>query len=156
MAAEVLPIIKQVNGILAVGVDFKPIPKLLATFSYDLYFGKGVDWGNNIYGLKRTIDKNSKEFAMGYQYSITDNFAVSLGGLRTIPGVSEQYQSDFSYSNSSSTVAFGFEWKLSKKLTFDAGYMNTTYYPATKNFTGYSEAYDKSTGVLSFGIGYKI
>ncbi len=143
-------------GILAVGVDFKPVPKLLTTVSYNMYFDKGVNWGNNIYGQPRTIDNNMMEFALGLQYNLTDNFAVSIGGLRAVTGVSEQYQSDFSYSNTTSTVGLGFEWKLGEKLTFDAGYMNTFYEPADKNFTGYSESYTKSTWALSFGIGYKI
>lgn len=143
-------------GILALGVDYKPVPKLLTTVSYNLYLDKGVDWGDNIYGQERIIDKNTFELALGCQYSITDNFAVSVGGLRAVPGVSEQYQSDFSYSNSTSTFAFGFEWKLSEKLTFDAGYMNTSYDAETKNFVGYSESYDKSTWAVSFGLGIKI
>jgi long-subunit fatty acid transport protein len=143
-------------GIVAVGAEYKFSPKLLTSLSYNLYLDKGVNWGNNIYGQKRIIDKNSWEIALGFQYNLTEKFALSLGGMQTNSGVSEQYQSDFSYSNTSNSGAFGFEWKIMEKMTLDAGMIYTVYKEANKQFQSYSEKYDKSNVAFGIGIGYSL
>ena len=127
-----------------------------------MYLDKNVDWGKNIYLQDRTIDKNYVELAFGVEYNLTKKFAVSAGYLNSNTGVSEQYQSDFSYSNDSYTAGLGFQWNLNKKLVLDAGAMLTTYKDDTKSFTEpapfgtYSETYGKDTFTFAFGIGYKI
>ncbi len=146
----------DIPGLIMVGMNIKPIPKLLASISYNQYFDKGVNWGNNLYGQERIIDKNSREVAIGYQYSLTDNFALSFGGLSSKSGVSQQYQSDFSYSNSSYTGGFGFQWKFSKAITLDAGMLYTSYYDKTKSFSGFSETYDKENVGFAIGLTYSI
>jgi long-subunit fatty acid transport protein len=82
-------------------------------------------------------------------------------------GVSEQYQSDFSFSNDSYTAGLGFQWNINDRLVLDAGMMLTTYKDDTKtfdatfddlakNFGTYTETYGKDTFTFAFGIGYKI
>ncbi|NQU87744.1 MAG: outer membrane beta-barrel protein, partial [Mariniphaga sp.] len=146
---------------LSVGADYKLTDAFSAQLSYTSYFDKNVNWGNNIYSQERTIDGNSWELALGLQYSLSDNFAVSIGALRMGTGASEQYQSDFSYSNSTYTGALGVEWKLSDNITLDLGFMATNYESVDKGFTSenfgsYSENYDKATYGFAFGIAYSI
>ena len=147
-------------AILAAGADYQITDKLKASGSYNLYFDKNVNWGKNVYKQDRTIDKNYVEMALGLEYKLTKTFALSAGYLNSNMGVSEQYQSDFSYANDSYTLGLGFQWNLNKKLVLDAGTMLTTYKDETKNFTdytpGYTETYGKSTFAFAFGIGYKI
>jgi len=82
--------------------------------------------------------------------------------LNSNTGVSEQYQSDFSYSNDSYTTGLGFQWNMNERLVLDAGMMLTTYKDETKSFTEaapigtYIETYGKDTFTFAFGIGYKI
>jgi long-chain fatty acid transport protein len=143
-------------AILSVGVDYKFNSKFGAQVSFTDYFDKGVDWHNNIYGEERIIDHNLWEVGLGLQYDITDKFAVSIGGLLSTTGVSEQYQSDFSYSNSSTSGAFGFQWKLNKAVTLDAGMLYTSYKDFNKSFGSYSETYDKKNVVYAVGLSYSI
>ncbi len=145
----------DIPGIISAGVGYQFTKKFLASVSFMEYLDKGVDWGNNIYGQERTIDHNLWELALGLQYNVVDNFALSLGLLQSTTGVSEQYQSDFSYSNTSNTIGGGFQWNITKNLTFDAGALYTAYKDANKAFSGYTETYDKENVVFSFGIGYK-
>lgn len=151
----------DIPAIIAVGVDFKILDNLKTSASFNLYMDKMVNWGKNVYLQLRTIDKNSKELAFGLEYNLTKNFAVSAGYLNSNTGVSEQYQSDFSYSNDSFTLGTGIQWNINKKLVLDAGLMMTTYKDATKSFTdatfgNYKETYGKDTFAFAFGIGYKI
>jgi long-chain fatty acid transport protein len=151
----------DIPAILAAGADYKITDKLKLSGSYSLYFDKNVNWGGNVYGQLRTIDKNYVELAFGVEYNLTKNFAVSAGYLNSNTGVSEQYQSDFSYSNDSYTTGLGFQWNMGKKLVLDAGAMMTTYKDETKSFTDanfgtYKETYGKDTFTIAFGIGYKI
>jgi long-subunit fatty acid transport protein len=149
----------DIPAILSVGTDYKFSDAFNAQLSFTNYFDKNVNWHKNIYGEDRVIDNNSYELALGLQYSITDNFAISIGGLHTTTGVSEQYQSDFSFSNTSNTGAAGFEWKLNDALTFDFGVMYTVYDDENKTFTepvNYTETYGKENICFAFGIGYSI
>jgi long-subunit fatty acid transport protein len=82
--------------------------------------------------------------------------------MNTNTGVSEQFQSDFSFSNDSYTTGLGFQWNINNRLVLDAGMMLTTYKNDTKTFVEaapigtYNETYTKDTFTMAFGIGYKI
>lgn len=152
----------DIPAIIAGGADYQVSNKLKVSGSFDLYLDKNVNWGKNVYMQDRTIDKNYLELALGLEYKLTDNFAVSAGYMNSNTGVSEQYQSDFSYSNDSYTTGLGFQWNMNKRLVLDAGLMLTTYKNETKSFTEaapfgtYKETYGKDTFTFAFGIGYKI
>ena len=152
----------DIPAIVAGGADYQITDKLKISGSGTLFMDKNVNWGKNIYLQDRTIDKNFLELSFGLEYKLTDDFTVSAGYMNSKTGVSEQYQSDFSYSNDSYTFGGGFQWKLNKRLTLDAGALLTTYKDATKSFTEpapvntYKETYGKTTFDFSVGVGYKI
>jgi len=154
-------------SIIAAGADYMVTDKLKASGSFNMYLDKNVNWGGNVYKQERTIDQNYIEMAFGLEYKLMDNFALSAGYLNSNTGVSEQYQSDFSYSNDSYTVGLGFQWNLSDRLVLDAGAMLTTYKDENKTFDAsfdelasnygpYNETYGKDTFTFAFGIGYQI
>jgi long-subunit fatty acid transport protein len=163
----------DIPAIFAAGADYKVTDKLKVSGSFNLYFDKNVDWTKNVYGQIRTIDKNYMEMAVGLEYKLTDKFALSAGYLNSNMGVSQDYQSDFSYANDSYTTGLGFQWNINKKLVLDAGMMLTTYKDYSKtfdntgsynpdntilvtNFGPYKESYGKDTFTFAFGLGYKI
>ena len=148
-------------AILAIGADYKVTDKFKASFSYNLYFDKNVDWGKNIYGQTRTIDNNYYEIALGVEYALNEKLTLSCGAMNSNTGVSEAYQSDFSYSNDSYTGGLGFSYKINEKLILDAGFMYTSYVNAEKSFApeglpSYTEDYDKKTTTFAVGIAYQI
>ena len=148
-------------AIFALGADYKISDKLKASLSYNLYFDKDVNWGLNIYNEQRTIDNNYFEIALGVEYAVSEKLTLSCGAMNSNTGVSEAYQSDFSYSNDSYTGGLGFSYKINDKLTLDAGFMYTSYVNDEKSFApeglpSYTEDYDKKTTTFAVGIGYKI
>lgn len=152
----------DIPAIIAGGADYQITDKLKVSGSFNVYMDKKVNWGKNVYLEERTIDKNYVELAFGAEYKLSDKFAISAGYLNSNTGVSEQYQSDFSFSNDSYTTGLGFQWNMNERLVFDAGMMLTTYKDCTKTFTEaapfgtYTETYAKDTFTVGFGIAYKI
>ncbi|HZL09796.1 MAG TPA: hypothetical protein VFC65_07345 [Prolixibacteraceae bacterium] len=152
----------DIPAFIAGGADYKILDNLKISGSFNVYLDKNVNWGENIYGQERTIDKNFVELSLGLEYKLTDQFAVSAGYMNSNTGVSEQFQSDFNFSDDSYTVGMGFQWNMNKKLTLDAGMMLSTYKTGSKSFTEpepigtYKETYTKDTFTFAFGIGYKI
>ena len=152
----------DIPAILAVGVGYKPVDWLETQLSYNFYFDKNVGWGKNVRsGVKREIDKNYYELALGLQFNLNDEFSLSLGGLTSQPGIADSYQGDFSYSNPSFTLGGGFQWKFAERFILDAGVLNTFYKDYTVSFTDpdvgvYKETLGKTTFVLSAGLTYSI
>ncbi|WP_319478996.1 hypothetical protein [uncultured Draconibacterium sp.] len=157
----------DIPAILAAGVGYRGLDWLEAQLSFNMYFDRNVHYGNNIrYStlgaqVHRDIKSNYTELALGLQFNVADNFAFSVGGMRSKNGVTPQYQSDFSYSNSSYTMGGGIMWNITDKLTFDAGVSNTFYEDDTVTFShagigSYDETYAKTTLSLSAGISYSI
>ncbi len=158
----------DIPAILGVGVGYNA-GLVEAQLSYNMYFNKGVNWGPNIRDFAaghdvvrtREIDRNGMEIGLGLQFNIVDNFAFSVGGLYGDQGIADSYQSDFSYSNPSVTAGAGFEWKIGRALTLDAGVSNSFYQDQTVTFTDpdvgpYNENLTKKTLNFAVGLSYSL
>ncbi len=162
----------DVPGILGIGFGYKGLDWLEAQISYTHYFNKNVDWGMNVRDLsswqdvdptkiRRRESNNGYEIGLGLQFNLSDNFAVSVGGLYGDMGVLPSYQSDFSYSNPSFTPGAGIMWKITDKVTLDAGVSNTFYQDQTVNFAdpvvpSYVDVYGKTTLSFAAGLSFSI
>lgn len=167
----------DVPAILSIGAGYKGLEWLEAQLSYTAYFNKGVDWGMNTRDMAvwkssnpskiraREIEKMGYELGLGLQFNLSEKFAVSVGGLMGDMGVADSYQSDFSYSNPSTTVGAGIMWKVGERLTLDAGFSDTFYKDQTVTYNGdpdlgesfsYKDTYGKTTFDFAIGLSYSI
>ena len=171
----------DVPGIITAGIGYRGLKWLEAQLSYNMYMDKKVGWGTNandyaIWGdvdntkiRQREIDNNYYELGLGLQFNLAENFAVSVGGLRSKTGVADSWQNDLSFSNTSHTFGGGIMWKITDKLTLDLGVSNTFYqddkvtfnYPGQpdlsgKPITSYSNNYGKTTLDIAAGLTYSI
>lgn len=163
----------DVPGILGIGVGYKGLDWLEAQVSFTQYFSNRVDWGINVRDLSswenvdqtkirhRDIEKNDFELALGLQFNVFDNFAVSVGGLYGAMGAAESYHSDFSYTNPFFTIGGGVMWKITEKLKLDAGVSNVFYQDVTVNFAdpvipSYDDTYGKTALTFAAGLSYSI
>jgi len=167
----------DVPAILSIGAGNKGLEWLEAQLSYTAYFNKGVDWGMNtrdmaVWGSSnptkiraREIEKMGYELGLGLQFNLSEKFAVSVGGLIGDMGVADSYQSDFSYSNPSTTIGAGIMWKVGERLTLDAGFSDTFYKDQTVTYNGdpdlgeslsYKDTYGKTTIDFAIGLSYSI
>lgn len=178
----------SIPALLAIGIGYKPMDLLEAQLSFNLIFDKSENWGLNIRDQvltgfhdirEREVEKNTWELALGLQYSIRNELALSIGGLIIQPGVADSYQCDFGYVSPSVTVGAGIEWKITDLVTLDAGIMSTFYqsvdltyfdvklqewndkYPTIysgNNYVNgeYTEKLDKYRLAVSAGLTYRI
>ncbi len=152
----------DIPALFSIGADYQVNKDFDFSVSYNNYNDKGVNWGKNSYQEDRTIDHNAWELAIGGQHTIVKGLAVSLGYLHTEMGVTEQFNSDFSYYSNSNTFGGGFEIKPLANLTIDLGMLFTNYQNAPKSFKdanpaigNYVETYKKHNLGFAIGLGYR-
>lgn len=146
----------DIPAILAIGVGYKISDKFRTQLSYNTYFDKQANWE----GREDLVDKNLWEAALGFEYDINDMFTASIGFMRGITGVSDEYQTDLSYSNSSTTVGLGVQIKPMENLSIDLGGLYVMYDDHSVDYLSgtpyaYNMNYTKSTTTLGIGINYK-
>ncbi|MBN1158416.1 MAG: outer membrane protein transport protein [Bacteroidales bacterium] len=158
-------------AMLSAGVSVKALPGLTATAGLHYYFDKGANYGKTLDATgeqvtnDKVIDKNYFEIGVGLEYGITEKLAVSAGYLRAQTGVSEDYQSDLSFSLSSNTFGGGVGYRIIPNLMVNLGAAYTLYEDGEKNYTHIlnttipseipvTQSYYKSN--LVFGVGLDI
>jgi len=161
-------------GMLSVGVNYSPLSKLTLAgglhyyFDKPAYYGKyevdvegnpvidddGVSWvmvNNEDY-----IDKGYMEYGLGIEYGLMNKLDVSLGFLRAVPGVKDNYQTDLSYGLTSSTVSGGFTYRLSDMIGLTLGVGYSFYEDQTLDYThdlgDYTQKYEKANTFVGFGV----
>jgi long-subunit fatty acid transport protein len=154
-------------ALLALGFDYQLTDKLSVASGFHMYFDQQADYGRTFNGVyvdnDQVIDRNSTEFAFGLEYIISDELLLSAGYLHTQTGVSEDYQTDLSYSNHSSSIGLGGAYRISSGINLNVGLGYTMYNDARKIYSvtdalGDShttvEEYDKDNLFLSFGLDF--
>jgi long-subunit fatty acid transport protein len=157
-------VINDMPAMLAVGVEFKPVERLLLTGSMNYYFDKGVDYDASPDLNINMIKNNSTEYALGVEYGLTKNFRASAGWLGTFSGVNLNYQDEMSYSLNTNSIGAGFGYSITSMVDINLGGMYTFYKQATKTYehamTGtnppeyqeVTETYNKTTWVVALGV----
>jgi long-subunit fatty acid transport protein len=94
------------------------------------------------------------DITFGLEYTLNEKLLLSAGVLYGKTGVKPEYNSDLSYSNSSTTIGFGGKYSFSPKVALNLGVAYTKYEKATKTIGTIEETYLKDTWI--FGIGFDI
>lgn len=154
----------------SVGASYKILPELKANAGFHYYFDKSASYGKTLDATgelvdnDKVIDKNYFEVAGGLEYNITEKLVISAGYLLAQTGVSEDYQSDMSFSLTSSTFGGGLGYRFNENLMVNLGGAYTTYKDGSKDRTHtihglgmqipVTDTYYKNN--LFFGIGLDI
>ena len=161
-------------AMFSAGFDYKITEKLTVASGFHMYFDKNADYGRKLFDPAvgenvhvendEVIDRNSTEFALGLEYMASDKLLLSIGYLNTQTGVSEDYQTDLSYSQHSNTIGFGGRYAVSPVIDVNVGVGYTMYNDARKIYTQYNslgqalpttEEYDKDNIFVSLGLDFK-
>lgn len=159
----------DIPALLSVGFDYMITEKFKVASGFHMYFDKAANYGKKLDGVyvdnDKVIDRNSTEFALGLEYKINPKMLLSIGYLHTETGVTEDYQTDLSYSNHSNTIGLGGMYKITPNIDLNVGLGYTTYIEARKIYAATdalgmtyttTETYDKDNLFLSFGLDFKL
>jgi long-chain fatty acid transport protein len=147
-------------GMFSLGAAVSPIDKLVACvgFNYYLdkpaYYGVTDDAGEQI-NNETTIDANAYTIAASLQYRLIGPVGLSVGYSFGNLGVNDDYQSDLSYANQSSTIAGGVFVEIGDMLTINAGYVHVMYNDYSEGYDGppaWTDTYAKKTNIIAIGV----
>ncbi|WP_417189338.1 OmpP1/FadL family transporter [Bacteroides sp.] len=149
----------DIPSMLSVAAAYEFILVLRASVEYHFFDDKNAGMAD---GKQKFLTKGTNEYLAGIEWDVTKQLTVSCGGQITDYGLSDNYQSDTSFSCDSYTLGFGAKLKLSERAALNVGYMWTTYDDYTKvsqnyNGTGLSgtNVYSRTNKVFGLSIDYR-
>ncbi|MEN8250456.1 MAG: hypothetical protein ABFS32_16090 [Bacteroidota bacterium] len=145
-------------AMLSVGAKFQATDALNIHAGFHTYFDGQVGWED----VDLNIEGNSIEYALGLEYDINEKLLVSAGWLGTQPSVTENYQTDLSYSMATNSFGAGGAYKISDMITFQLGAFMTNYQTQTvgKEYdlggipVPFNETYEKTAVGVGFGLDF--
>ncbi len=149
-------------AMFSVGFDYKITDKFSVASGFHYYFDKNANYGRKLNGIyvenSDVIDRNATEFALGLQYNVSEKMLLSIGYLMTQTGVTEDYQTDLSYSNHSNTIGLGGAYSISQMIDINLGVGYTMYQEArniydVNNITT-TETYNKDNLFIALGLDF--
>ena len=153
--------IADMPAMLATGIEYKPMDKLLLSGSMNVYFDNNVDYDGSATENVNMIAKNFTEYAFGAEYAVTDQLRASAGWLGTFTGVNSNYQNDQRYSLNTNSFGAGVGYRVNDMIDVNLGGQYTFYKEGTKAFNRILgpttavpiiETYNKNTWVVAIGV----
>jgi long-chain fatty acid transport protein len=155
-------VIADMPAMLAAGIEFRPVEKLMVSGSMNYYFDKDVDYDGSESLDVNMIDKNFTEYALGAEYGLSDKLRVSAGWLGTFAGVNDEYQNDQRFDLNTNSFGGGIGYSVAPMLDINLGGQYTMYKEGTKGFSHMlgqipvpvKETYNKKTWVVAVGLDF--
>jgi long-chain fatty acid transport protein len=153
-------IVADMPAVIAAGIEYKPMDKLMVTASMNMYFDKNVDYdgSSDVATNVVQIDKNFLEYGLGAEYGISEKLRVSAGWVATSTGVNSAYQSDQRYSTNTNSFGAGFGYRINDMIDLNIGGQYTMYAEGSKDFGAipltWKETYNKKTWVIGAGLDF--
>jgi len=152
--------IADMPAMLAAGVEFIPMDKMMLTASANYYFDKDVDYDGSATENVNMIDNNSMELAFGGQYRISDQLCLSAGWLGTFTGVNAKYQNEQRFSLNTHSFGGGIGLRIIPMLDVNIGGQYTIYKDELKSFdhildanpVSITETYIKNSWIVGIGV----
>lgn len=148
----------DIPAMLSVAAAYKFLPTLRASVEYHFYDDKNAGMANN---KQKYLTKGTNEYLAGIELDVTKQLTLSCGGQITDYGLSDNYQSDTSFSCDSYSLGVGAKIKMNQHLNLNVGYMWTNYEDYTKETTNYNgtglpgkNVYSRTNKVFGLSVDY--
>lgn len=149
----------DIPALLSLGAEYGITKNWKISAGYHHYFDSDADMANN---KQQYINGGIDEVLFGTEYRLTEQFLLSMGGQITRSGVTDDYQSDMSFSLNSYSLGFGGAYNITPALRLNLAYFFTDYNDWTKNSTNYNgtglsgtDVFARTNKVFGIGIDYK-
>lgn len=140
---------EDIPGILFAGAQYSPIDPLRLSAGFHYYWDKDAKkYGNT----QRNLDGNTWEISAGVEYDFAKNWTASAGWQTTNYGNTDAYMKDLSFNTNSNSIGLGVSWKVSKKVTLDAGYFITLYKHYEKNSDNFNGVKETVEGTIAQSV----
>ena len=136
----------DIPSMLSVAASYEFLPVLRASVEYHFYDDKKAGMAGD---KQKFLTKGTNEYLAGIEWDVTKRLTLSCGGQITDYGLSDDYQSDTSFSCDSYTLGVGAKVNLTAKASLNVGYMWTNYEDYTKTSQNYNGTGLKGTNVYS-------
>ena len=136
---------------LAVGATWSPVDKVRLNLGYHHFYDTKARWYGNTQDL---LDGGTNEYLGGVEWDVTDRLTISGGGQFTRYQLTDAYMNDMSFVVNSSSVGFGFNYKVSDVVTLKAAYFQTNYEDydrVTSKEPLVSDSFTRTNRVLGIG-----
>lgn len=149
----------DIPSMLSVAAAYEFLPVLRASVEYHFYDDKNAGMAA---GKQKYLTKGTNEWLAGIEWDVTKHLTLSCGGQITDYGLSDNYQSDTSFSCDSYTLGVGAKINLTERAAINVGYMWTNYEDYTKVSQNYSNTglpgtnvYSRTNKVFGLSIDYR-
>lgn len=136
----------DIPAMFSIAAAYEFLPVLRASVEYHFYDDKNAGMAGD---KQKFLTKGTNEYLAGIEWDVTKQLAISCGGQITDYGLSDNYQTDTSFSCDSYTLGFGAKVKMNRHLNVNIGYMWTTYEDYTKASSNYNNTQLPGTSVYS-------
>lgn len=149
----------DIPAMLSVAAAYEFLPVLRASVEYHFYDDKNAGMAG---GKQKYLTKGTNEWLAGIEWDVTKHLTLSCGGQITDYGLSDNFQSDTSFSCDSYTLGVGAKINLTERAAINVGYMWTNYDDYTKVSQNYSNTglpgtnvYSRTNKVFGLSIDYR-
>lgn len=142
----------DIPALLTAAVGYEILPTLRASIEYHHFFDKAAGMHQD---KQKTLTHGTHEFLVGAEWDLTKQLSISGGFQRTDYGLSDDFQSDISFSCDSYSLGFGAAIKMTKHLTMNVAYFWTNYNDYNKVTEIGTNIYSRTNKVFGLGVDYK-
>ena len=136
----------DIPSMLSVAAAYEFLPVLRASVEYHFYDDKNAGMAD---GKQKYLTKGTNEYLAGIEWDAIKRLTLSCGIQFTDYGLSDNYQSDTSFSCDSYSIGVGAKLVLSERSNLNVGYMWTNYDDYTKTSQNYNGTGLKGTNIYS-------
>ena len=149
----------DIPAYLSVAANYKFTRNLNASVEYHHFFDKQAGMADD---KQKTLDKGTNEYLAGIEWDIIPLVTVSGGFQYTDYGLSDDFQTDTSFSCDSYSLGFGAKFNITQKLSLNIAYFWTKYKDYTKEMSNYcgtglpgTNVYKRTNKVCGVGVDYR-
>ena len=146
----------DIPALLTAAVGYEILPTLRASVEYHHFFDKDAGMAND---KQDHLKHGTHEILLGAEWDVTKQLTISGGFQNTDYGLSDDFQSDISFSCDSYSLGFGAAIKMTKHLTMNVAYFWTNYKDykkVTESVLGLSATtYSRTNKVFGLGVADK-
>ena len=148
----------DIPSMLSVAASYQFLPMLKASVEYHFFDDKKAGMAG---GKQKELERGTNEYLFGIEWDVVKRLTISGGAQITDYGLSDNFQSDVSFSCDSYSLGFGAKVMLSEKMALNVGYMWTNYHDYTKKSENYcgtnlpgTNVYSRTNKVFGLSLDY--